>query len=189
MRELDLPPLLGLIESTDAGKTWNSRSLLGDVDFHALGTAGGRIYGWDSTSGRLMTSTDETSWTTLGTYNVSAIAVNPDDPQHLVVSTPEGVIESLDGGRVFAPPSSPVLVAVAWGSDGGVGVADDGSVFARSDDATWRRVGDVEGAPQAMTAHQNQLYVAVHDTEGRTVIGRSEDAGATWFQVFREAAG
>jgi hypothetical protein len=40
-----------------------------------------------------------------------------------------------------------------------------------------------------MTAHQNQLYVAVHDTEGRTVIRRSEDAGATWFQVFREAAG
>jgi hypothetical protein len=189
MRELDLPSLLGLIESTDAGESWSARSLSGDVDFHALGTAGGRIYGWDSTSGRLMTSTDETSWTTLGTYNVSAIAVNPDDPLQLVASTPDGVIESSDGGKAFTTPTSQVLVSVAWGSDGAVGVTGDGSVFARSDDATWRRVGEVEGEPQAMTADGGQLFVAVHDSEDRTVIHRSEDAGATWSQVFREAAG
>lgn len=189
MRELDLPPLLGLIESTDAGESWSSRSLSGDVDFHALGSASGRIYGWDSTSGRLMTSTDETSWTTLGTYNVSAIAVNPEDPLQLVVSTPDGVIESSDGGKTFTRPTTPVLVSVAWGSDGAIGVTGDGSVLARSDDATWRRVGHVEGTPQAMTANRGQLFVAVHDAEDRTVIHRSEDGGATWSKVFREAAG
>lgn len=33
----DLPSLLGLIESTDAGETWESISLLGEADFHVLG--------------------------------------------------------------------------------------------------------------------------------------------------------
>lgn len=33
-REQELPPLLGLIESTDAGRTWQPISLLGEADFH-----------------------------------------------------------------------------------------------------------------------------------------------------------
>jgi hypothetical protein len=106
-----------------------------------------------------------------------------------VVSTLDGVIESSDGGKAFTPPVSPVLVAVAWGSGGAVGVTGDGSVFARSNAATWRRVGVVEGEPQAMTAGEGQLFVAVHTPEGRTVIHRSTDEGATWSQVFREASG
>jgi hypothetical protein len=36
----DLPPLLGLIESTDAGKTWEHVSLLGEADSHVLRSAG-----------------------------------------------------------------------------------------------------------------------------------------------------
>jgi hypothetical protein len=31
----DLPPFLGLIESTDEGRTWDPVSLLGEADFHA----------------------------------------------------------------------------------------------------------------------------------------------------------
>ncbi|MDQ3702378.1 MAG: exo-alpha-sialidase, partial [Chloroflexota bacterium] len=36
-----LPPLLGLIESKDAGQTWQPRSLAGQSDFHALRAAHG----------------------------------------------------------------------------------------------------------------------------------------------------
>jgi hypothetical protein len=38
----DLPPLLGLIRSGDGGLTWDSVSLLGEADFHALRVDGDR---------------------------------------------------------------------------------------------------------------------------------------------------
>lgn len=41
LRRRGRPPLLGLIESTDAGRPWSSISLLGDADFHALAAARG----------------------------------------------------------------------------------------------------------------------------------------------------
>jgi hypothetical protein len=41
----DLPPLLGLIESRDAGETWKPISLLGKVDFHALRVRGELLVG------------------------------------------------------------------------------------------------------------------------------------------------
>ena len=43
-----LPPFLGLIRSTDAGKRWRPISLLGKRDFHVLEAAGARIYGFGS---------------------------------------------------------------------------------------------------------------------------------------------
>ena len=36
----DLPPLLGLIESNDGGRSWEPISLLGQADFHVLRSAG-----------------------------------------------------------------------------------------------------------------------------------------------------
>ena len=39
----DLPPYLGLIESTDAGVTWEPVSLLGERDFHVLEADGSRV--------------------------------------------------------------------------------------------------------------------------------------------------
>ena len=44
----DLPPFLGLIQSSDAGRTWEPVSLLGKRDFHVLEAAGERIYGYGS---------------------------------------------------------------------------------------------------------------------------------------------
>jgi hypothetical protein len=43
----DLPPLLGLIESTDGGASWETISLLGEADFHVLRSADERVYGYD----------------------------------------------------------------------------------------------------------------------------------------------
>lgn len=57
-REQGLPPLLGLIESTDAGESWRPISLRGEADFHVLRFAGERVYGYDATNDRLLVSTD-----------------------------------------------------------------------------------------------------------------------------------
>ena len=50
------PPLLGLIRSKDAGKTWQPVSLSGEADFHVLRYLGNRIYGYDATNDRVMGS-------------------------------------------------------------------------------------------------------------------------------------
>ena len=47
----DLPPLLGLIRSDDAGRSWQPVSLLGEADFHVLRTSGRRVYGVNATDG------------------------------------------------------------------------------------------------------------------------------------------
>ncbi len=54
----DLPPLLGLIESSNAGRSWESISLLGKADFHVLHARGSQVVGYDASGGRLMVSAD-----------------------------------------------------------------------------------------------------------------------------------
>ena len=54
----DLPPKLGLILSTDAGRTFRPVSLLGEADFHVLRVSGSRVYGFDSSNGRFLASRD-----------------------------------------------------------------------------------------------------------------------------------
>ena len=53
-RERNLPARLGLIESTDAGNSWTSVSLLGDADFHVLRSLRGHVYGYDASNDRLL---------------------------------------------------------------------------------------------------------------------------------------
>lgn len=54
----ELPPLPGLIESTDGGHTWRSASLLGQADFHAMRAAHDAVWGSNSSDGALMVSVD-----------------------------------------------------------------------------------------------------------------------------------
>lgn len=75
----DVRPLLGLIESTDAGATWRALSLFGDVDFHALRSAHGAICGHDATSGRFMVSRDGLRWDVRGEV---LLLGSPNGPQH-----------------------------------------------------------------------------------------------------------
>ncbi len=75
----DLPPLLGLIESRDAGETWKPISLLGEVDFHVLRVRDRRVVGYDATSGRVLRSGDRgRTWT----------AGHPPEPLYDVVVDP-----------------------------------------------------------------------------------------------------
>jgi hypothetical protein len=55
----ELPPLLGLIERTDGGQTWRSVPLLGQADFHSMRTVEEEVWGWNSSDGALVVSTDD----------------------------------------------------------------------------------------------------------------------------------
>lgn len=60
-----LPDPVGLLRSSDGGRTWETVSLTGEIDFHALAIDGERIAG-SATAGELLYSEDAgTSWTTI----------------------------------------------------------------------------------------------------------------------------
>jgi photosystem II stability/assembly factor-like uncharacterized protein len=174
------PPLLGLIESKDGGRSWTSISMLGEADFHVLRFAGTRIYGYDASGNRLLTSTDAgESWKKLALPSpLLDLAVDPADPDHLLAAGEVGLFESLDAGRHWGLLSIDAGL-LAWPSQEMLYLVDDDGTFYRSTDKGQNRtpIGDVGGEPAALVAERaNELYVALHD--GTVKI--STDGGKTW---------
>lgn len=175
----ELPDPVGLIESIDGGETWRSLSLAGESDFHTLGAAGTRVYGFD---GQLVASKDGTDWAT-GAVDVApaSLAVDPADPDRVVATTEQGPQVSEDGGVTFTNlEAAPLLVFVAWPAEDHLwGVGVDGVVH-RSEDAgaTWEQQGSVGASPAAFTAADDTIAVATE-----TQILTSTDAGRTFSPV------
>lgn len=178
-----LPPFLGLIRSSDAGRTWKPVSLQGERDFHVLEAAGGRIYGYgsdfDSQQASLLVSGDGgRSWEE-GTppEPLVSLAIDPHDPERIVAAGERGSYSSTDGGSGWRPLSGGAGLLSWPGADALFLVRPDGSV-ARSADfgRSWKAVGDVGGRPAAFDNAGTDLYVALHD--GR--VKRSVDGGLTW---------
>ena len=183
------PPRLGLIESTDAGASWNSRSLSGEVDFHALAASQGTTYGWDPGTGRLLASTDNIEWETRSTLKLSGFAVDPTRVDQLVAAGAGRTLASVDGGRTWQPISgAPNLVAVSWAPGGSLWGFDDEGGSHRSTDggATWQGAGRVDGQPEALLATDDRIVVAVAGQDDRTAIYQSANAGRTWQLRYRD---
>jgi hypothetical protein len=96
-RERELPPLLGLIESSDAGKTWTPISLLGDADFHVLRSAGAHVYGYDASHDRLLASANAGhTWKELDKPGrIVDLAPDPSNPRQLVTTAVGGVDQGM----------------------------------------------------------------------------------------------
>jgi photosystem II stability/assembly factor-like uncharacterized protein len=182
------PPRLGLIESTDAGATWRSLSLSGEADFHGLAFAHGRVYGWDSGSGRFMVSSDWRSWDTRSTQVLAGFAVDPINPDHIVGAGQQGLLDSADGGRTWRPLPGPLLSVLSWDAAAGlVGAGPDGTIHRSADaGASWAPGGRLPGDPQALLSTAQAWYAAAHDEDGTTGIYRSTNAGRTWDLYYRD---
>jgi photosystem II stability/assembly factor-like uncharacterized protein len=179
----ELPPNLGLIESTDAGKTWKQVSLSGKADFHSMEARHDRVHGFDSQTGRIMVSEDTKTWEERAALPLADIAVSPDSADEILATTEQGVQRSTDGARTFSPiEGSPRLLFIDWaGTDRLVGITHDGVVQVSDDGgASWSEGGSVSGQPQALLAPGDaDVYVA---TAGG--IYRSTDNGKT-FALFQ----
>jgi len=183
------PPLLGLIESTDRGETWDRISLHGEADFHALHAAHGNIYGYDSTSQTFMVSENSKDWDRRSTLPMADFAVDPADPDTILATTQQGVVRSTDGGRKWQPVAgAPSLVVLTWAAQGQLyGVTPDGTVQ-RSEDggSTWAQRGVLGGEPEAITVDVRDgaetLYVAAID---RGILA-SADQGQTFTTRYTE---
>jgi hypothetical protein len=174
------PPLLGLIESRDAGRTWDPVSLYGEADFHVLRFGRDRLYGYDASNDRLLVSGDGgRRWQPLEhPAPIADVAVAPDDDTQLLATTARGLFASTDGGRSWSRLSSDVgllawpqkRAAILLGAGGEVLVSRDGG-------RRWTARGAIGEEPAAFLARSaDDLYIALHDG----TIERSRDGGATW---------
>ncbi len=175
-----LPPLLGLIESSDAGRSWTPISLFGEADFHVLRVDGARIVGYEAGSGRLKASDDGgREWASFGNPGeILDLALDPDDPARIVATGDTGVITTTDDGRTWTRLLADAAI-LAWPTGGALYGFSAGGVVTVSHDrgASWEHVGDLGGEPAAATATgRHSLIVALHD--GRIVS--SGDGGTSW---------
>lgn len=174
----DDPDHLGLIESTDAGVSWQTRSLAGEADFHALTYRHDIVYGYNAVTGRFMASRDGTEWDDRSGIELADFAVSPTDPDLVLATTRDGLVRSTDGGRTWTPGGGPPVFLLAWEADDRLwGITGTGEVLRSSDGGTgWSTAGVAPGAPSAFATHGQDLYLAVPD-EG---IFGSGDGGITW---------
>jgi hypothetical protein len=173
----DLPPLLGLIRSTDGGQTWEAVSLLGEVDFHVLRAQGRRIYGVDSQSGVLFVSSDggETWRREQPPGALLDLAIDPQDPDRIAATGERGLLLSKDAGKTWRPVSR-LVGLLAW-TDVLTLVDARGEVFQGTADLTrFRPVGRVASEPAAIASSDEELLVALHDNS----VVTSSDGGRSW---------
>jgi hypothetical protein len=178
-------PLLGLVESRDAGRSWQPLSLLGEADFHGLEVAHGLVYGYDATGQRFMVTGDRRRWQVRSTVELVGFAVSPSEPELVVATTGRTLLRSTDGGRHWQQLQGPALLVLDWADGTGLwGITTDGQGWHSTDAAkTWERPGQVGGQPEALLADQGRLYAAIMEVG----IVTSADGGRSWQLRYRES--
>lgn len=176
---VDLPAPVGLMETTDAGKTWSVLSRGGESDFHALTASSKGVLGFD---GALRSSTDGKTWTQPAIAAAPrSLAAAPDGSRILAI-TAAGVLLSSDQGATWAPlPAAPQLLLAAWADKTtATGVTTTGHLAVSTDaGATWTTGSARVDSAQAMSASRatggTLEVLIVTDSE----IQRSVDSGVT----------
>ena len=147
----DLPEPVGLLESTDGGKTWEPVSRQGVSDFHALTTGEAGIVGYD---GMLWRSDDGREWEQETIPAAPATLAASPTGTAVVATTAEGLLQSdVPGGGWSPVREAPLLQVVDWTPDGAalIGITPSGELWTSEDrGATWQQGTDLGSAPLAM---------------------------------------
>jgi photosystem II stability/assembly factor-like uncharacterized protein len=177
---VDMPAPVGLIKSTDAGRTWTVLSRGGESDFHALAASSAGVMGFD---GVLRVTADGKSWTQGGlTAEPRCLASSPDGSQ-VLATTNQGLQSSTDGGRTWAPlVSAPPLSLTAWAdSKTVVGVTTQGSLAISADAGrTWQTKPAELASGQAISASRDKAGVLEILVATETGVLQSRDNGASF---------
>lgn len=157
-----LPNPVGLISSDDGGATWQSRSLAGEVDFHALATTGEVIVGFDGVTGLLVSTDTGQTWQPGAPMAALSLAIIGDQ---VWATTPEGLMHSTDQAATFTPlDGAPLLWQIAAGTDSSLwGIDVDGMAWRSRDGLTWRKHQPVPPVEALATLDYTRAY-AVNQT-------------------------
>jgi hypothetical protein len=173
---VDLPEPAGLIESTDAGRSWRPISRQGESDFHALSVSQAGVLAYD---GALWRSTSGEEWAEVAIPSEpAALAASPDGQQALA-TTQQGLLRSSDAGGSWSEAAgAPLLQVVGWASEGATvaGVDPSGQVWTSEDGGlNWQESARLDSAPQAVhvsvTEAGTRLLVVTTDALLESVDG------------------
>ena len=176
-----LPPALGLIRSSDAGKTWESVSELGTSDFHALSSAGDLLVAPLYGQAQILLSRDDgkTFEPRVAPMALVDLAAHPADPKRWAATSESGIFVSEDEGKTWRQRDPTPNVRLAWHDSGELFRIDPGGPVKVSEDGgeTWEDRGSTGGEPQALAVDQaGALYAATLDGK----VQKSEDGGKTF---------
>ncbi len=172
-----LPEPVGLLLSTDSGKTWKKLGLQGEVDFHLLESAGADMYGVDSGSGNLLYSNNAgKKWTSRGKNVVSDIAINPEKVGSALALRDGKLISTQKSfTKMRAINSTLTFTSLDWIN--GSLLATRGKSLYRSSDSgmTWKKISDFPDSVSTVT--QSSKIIAV--VAGNSIF-KSTDGGKTF---------
>jgi len=152
-----LPDPVGLLRSTDGAQTWETVSLTGEIDFHALAVDGDRIAG-SATTGDLLYSEDAgATWTAIAQMEATSLAWFDGrlwiaDGSSLSSWAP-GAAAPVDAGGGAA-----VLTAAVSDSSRLWALLADGTLVTSTDGVSWEEAGGVSSAG-ALAASPEAAYV------------------------------
>lgn len=202
--ESDLPNPLGLMESKDNGEKWESKSLLGEVDFHVLtsnDTNPNLLFGViQMESGKynsgIYKSTDKgESWESVkatglpkdlhGIYSLISL---PNDENVLLAGTNEGVLRSEDAGETWVNIDDARLITAMSTIPGTAELIsysiienDAGIMISKDNGVTWENIGLNLGqdAVASFAIHPDDTdKLAIVTFENNLLV--SEDGGQNW---------
>jgi len=172
-----LPEPVGLLISTDSGKSWKKMGLQGEVDFHLLESAGADMYGVNSGNGNLMYSNNAgKKWTSRGKNVVTDIAINPLKVGSALALRDGKLMATQDSfTKMRTLDSTLTFTSLDWMS--GSLLATGGKSLYRSTDSgvTWKKLSDFP--EDASTVTQSSKIIAV--VAGNSIY-KSADGGKTF---------
>jgi photosystem II stability/assembly factor-like uncharacterized protein len=181
-----LPPVLGILRSTDFGDTWEPISGLGEADYHEIEISGNRIFALRNEDPGMIQVSDDggKTWETVEAPSVAApidVSVNPADPKTWAVSTDQGVFVSANEGKSWRQRDTTFGARIAWGEAALYAAGKDGKVKTSTDSGgSWQDVGSIGAGPKELiVGPKGELYASVAGPE----IRKSADGGKSWTKV------
>ncbi|MGP3933873.1 WD40/YVTN/BNR-like repeat-containing protein [Nonomuraea sp. KM88] len=139
------PPHLGLVKSTDSGRTWKTLSEDGSADFHSIQPAGGNLYAYDSQTSKVWRSIDGgTTWSKGTEEKVIDLGASAEQPSRVYATTPDGLKVSTNGGLHYSKVTkAPLLSHIdVLAGDALVGAGAEGRIHISQDSGkTWSASG------------------------------------------------